>query len=80
MQRVAPAGRADFWPVSKFNGCSLPLRGTLSVKRSWYTQGSVTEGQLIVAYVGTAKAYVCVCVRKLAYRDQLAVWLCETHI
>jgi len=29
VQRVAPAGRKkpDFWPVSKFNTGSLPLRG-----------------------------------------------------
>ena len=32
MQRVAPAGqKPDFWPVSKFNTGSLPLRGILPV-------------------------------------------------
>ena len=31
VQRVAPAGdNADFWPVSKFNTGSLPLRGNLT--------------------------------------------------
>jgi len=37
MQRVAPAGeKPDFWPVSKSNTGSLPLRGILPVKMRTY--------------------------------------------